>query len=314
LSPGFYSRAFLFSSYPSEVLPHTPIGYNPSLPRSTEDFFTWCKQYGVNSRPAAPETIVRYLTDLAVRGLKVSTITRRVSAISQAHQSVGLDSPTHSLLVRSTLAGIRREIGVTQLGKAPVLTEDLRVMVNALPHSLIGKRDATLLLLGFSGAFRRSELVGLDVEDLRFIREGLKVTLRRSKTDQEGEGIEKGITYGSHPETCPVRALEGWLHAAEISSGPVFRSINRHGQLQQGRLSDKAVALVVKRSVAAAGLDPAQYSGHSLRAGLATSAAQHGVEERVIMKQTGHRSTATVRKYIRMGSLFRENASAMVGL
>jgi integrase len=187
-------------------------------------------------------------------------------------------------------------------------------MVNALPENLLGKRDRAFLLLGFAGAFRRSELVSLDVADVETNREGIVVTLKRSKTDQEGQGRRVGIPYGSNAVTCPVRALNEWLEASAITAGALFRSVNRHGQLRSERLSDKAVALVVKRSAEAAGLDASQYAGHSLRSGLATSAAQAGVSERAIMAQTGHKSLNMVRRYIREGSLFRENAAAKIGL
>lgn len=277
-------------------------------------FVEWCETYGLNPLPATPQTVASYLTEIVEAGMKVSTLTRRVSSISQAHQSANIDSPTHSMIVRSVMAGIRRNKGTAQQGKTPVLTSDIRQMVEKLPDNLLGVRDRALLLLGFAGAFRRSELVSLDIEDITFTRDGLKVLLRKSKTDQESQGITKGIAYGSHLETCPVRALQHWIEASEIKTGSLFRPINRHGQMQPGRLSDKAVALIVKRQASAAGLDPELYSGHSLRAGLATSAAEAGVNERAIMKQTGHKSTSMVRKYIRMGSLFKENASAMVGL
>jgi len=278
------------------------------------NFTEWCKAYGLSSLPASPETVANYLTESVESGMKVSTLTRRISSISQAHQAANIESPTHSMIVRSVMAGIRRNKGTAQHGKTPVLTADIREMVSTLPDNLLGIRDRALLLLGFAGAYRRSELVSLDVEDITFARDGLKVLLRKSKTDQEGQGITKGIAYGSHLETCPVRALQQWIETSKIQSGPLFRAINRHGQMQPGRLSDKAVALIVKRQASAAGLDPELYSGHSLRAGLATSAAEAGVNERTIMKQTGHRSENMVRKYIRMGSLFQENASAMVGL
>jgi len=215
---------------------------------------------------------------------------------------------------RGVWAGIRRAKGTAQAGKAPALTADVRAMVATLPDTLLGVRDRALLLLGFAGAFRRSELVGLDVADLEAGRAGLVVALRRSKTDQEGAGRKLGVPYGAHPATCPVRAVQEWLDATGLTAGPLFRSVNRHEQLQPGRLSDKAVALVVKRTAAAAGLDPARYAGHSLRAGLATAAAMAGASERSIMAQTGHRSERMVRKYIRDGQLFRDNAAATVGL
>lgn len=278
------------------------------------DFVKWCDAYGVVALPATSETVARYLTARA-ETVKVSTLQRRLSAISQAHTAAGL--PRFSVLdepLRSVWAGIRRVHGVAQHGKAPVVTTDIKAMVAQLPESLLGLRDRALLLIGFAGAFRRSELVGLTREDVQITSEGLTIRLRRSKTDQEGAGRVVGIPYGSHRETCPVRSLQAWLEASGITEGPLFRSINRHGQMQLGALSDKAVALIVKRWAEAAGLDPAQYGGHSLRAGLATAAAQAGVAERVIMAQTGHKSADMVRRYIREGSLFRENAAAEIGL
>lgn len=279
-----------------------------------KDFKGWCAAQGVCAMPAEPQTVAYYLTALIKKGLKVSTLQRRISAISQAHQAADHETPTKHAAVKSVWAGIRRAEGTAQEGKAPVLTADIRAMVDTLPDGLSGVRDRALLLLGFAGAFRRSELVGLNVEDVTPGHEGLVVTLKRSKTDQEGQGRKVGIPYGSHPETCPVRALQAWLEVTGIKFGSLFRAVNRHSQLKPGRLSDKAVALVVKRAAEAAGLDPDQYAGHSLRAGLATSAAMAGVSERAIMAQTGHRSVNMVRRYIRDGSLFRENAAAGVGL
>lgn len=277
-------------------------------------FQAWCAAKQLASLPAAPETVVLYLTELASKA-KTSTIQRRISSLSQAHQAAGLESPTKSAPVKAVWQGIRRAKGIANEGKAPILTEDIRVMIGAIRKgTLLSVRDRALLLLGFAGAFRRSELVALDVEDLSFPREGLVIALKRSKTDQEGRGEKKGIPYGSHPDTCPVRALRDYLERSGISSGPLFRSVNRHGRLSSSRLSDKAVALIVKRSAEAAGLDPAIYSGHSLRAGLATQASMAGVSERAIMAQTGHKSTAVMRRYIRDGNLFRENAAASIGL
>lgn len=276
-------------------------------------FTAWCEQHGCPSLPATAETVAIYLTDQADR-CRTSTLQRRIASISQAHQAAGHETPTTAAAVRLVWQGIRRTKGVAQEGKAAAVTADLRRMVATLPDSLLGVRDRALLLVGFAGAFRRSELVGLDRADVAITLEGATITLRRSKTDQEGEGRKVGIPYGSRPDTCPVRALGGWLEAASITDGPLFRSVNRHGQLQPGRLSDRTVALVVKRAAAAAGLEPNRYSGHSLRAGLATSAAAAGASERSIMAQTGHRSAAMVRRYIRDGSLWRENAAATVGL
>jgi len=276
-------------------------------------FETWCSEAGLDPLPADPETVALYLADKAGT-LKVSTLAKHLVAIGQVHKLAGLESPTSDERVRIVMRGIRREHGVAQEGKAPVLVQDLRRMVDALPDGLIGVRDRALLLLGFAGGFRRSELVGLAVGDLAFREEGLVVMLRRSKTDQEGEGRQVGIPYGSRIQTCPVRAMRSWLAEAEIKEGPVFRAVDRHGNLGGGRLSCKAVALVVKRAASRVGLDASEFAGHSLRAGLATSAAAAGVPERVIARQTGHRSMAVLRRYIREGDIFRENAASMVGL
>jgi integrase len=187
-------------------------------------------------------------------------------------------------------------------------------MLATLPDGLAGTRDRALLLTGFAGAFRRSELVGLDRADLEFNARGLVITLRRSKTDQEGHGRKVALPYGSTFETCPVRSMQAWLEESGITDGPLFRKINRHGQLHLARLCGSAVALTVKRSVRAAGLDPSKYSGHSLRSGFATAAAIAGASERAIMNQTGHQSSKMVRRYIRDGNLFRDNAAAKLGL
>ena len=277
------------------------------------DFDAWCAAHGLPSLPAAPEAVALYLTALAER-CKVSTLQRRVSAISQAHQAAQLEPPTRSLAVRTVMAGIRRAKGTAQVGKAAAVTDTIRAMVGTLPDRTLGHRDRALLLLGFAAALRRSELVGLDVSDVAFTRDGLVLTIRRSKTDQEGQGRTIGIPPGANSVTCPVRALKAWLTAAGIEDGPLFRPITRHGHIAPVRLSDKAVALVVKRTAKAAGLDPSTFAGHSLRAGLATSAAAAGVSERAIMAQTGHRSLAIVRRYIREGNLFLENAAGKVGL
>lgn len=254
-----------------------------------------------------------YLAHLADIGKKASTINRRTAAIRFAHRVAGYESPTGSMLVEATAAGIRRTIGTAQHGKAPAVTADILAMVATLPDTLKGQRDKALLLIGFAGAFRRSELVALQIADIEFCGDGVKLTVRRSKTDQEGEGTVKAIPYGKAPASCPVLALQAYLEAAAITTGTVFRAVNRHGRVG-GALSGIDVARVVKRAAQAAGLDPARYSGHSLRAGLATSAAAAGVTERIIMQQTGHKSERMVRKYIREGNLFRENAAGAVGL
>lgn len=277
-------------------------------------FEQWCAGAGLTSLPAEPETVALYLAQLADT-CKTATVSRRMAAIAARHKACGLESPASMRhgAVASVWQGIRRTNGVAQNAKAPVLVEDLRAMVRSLRPGVIGTRDRALLLIGFAGAFRRSELVALQFEDVQFTSDGLVVTLRRSKTDQEGEGRKVGIPYGSNPDTCPVRALKEWLETAAIESGPLFRSITRHGRIGAS-MSGCAVALVVKQYASDAGLERASVAGHSLRAGLATSAAIAGASERSIMNQTGHRSAQMVRRYIRDASLFHENAAAKVGL
>lgn len=277
-------------------------------------FTAWCGDHGQDALPASGETVALYLAALARDGYKAATIGRRVAAISQAHKTSNHPTPTAHPAVKAVWSGIRRAHGTAQSGKAPALTENVRAMVQNLGTDPLAIRDRALLLLGFAGAFRRSELVALDVSDLTTTPQGLIVQIRRSKTDQEGGGREVGIPRGQHASTCPVRAVQSWMATAGISTGPLFRAVNRHGHIADQRLSDKAVALIVKRSAAAAGLDPTVFAGHSLRAGLATSAAAAGISERSIMDQTGHRSVAIARRYIRHGSLFRDNAAGGVGL
>jgi integrase len=277
------------------------------------DFCTWSEAHGLSPLPTSPEIVAAYIAECAGR-LKAGSIQRRLNAITEAHKATGLDSPTHTGIVRNTIKGIRRTMGTAPAQKAPALTVDIRTMLDMADVGTIGARDRALILLGFAGAFRRSELVGLDVEDCAFGKDGLTITLRRSKTDQHGAGRKIGIPYGSNPDTCPVRTIQSWLELAGINTGPLFRSINRHGQVQPGRLSGIDVARVVKKLAQRAGLDAAKYAGHSLRAGHATSAAIAGASERSIMDQTGHRSVQMVRRYIRDGSLFRENSAGKLGL
>jgi integrase len=257
--------------------------------------------------------VASYIAECAVH-LKVGSIQRRLNAIAEAHKVVGLEPPTHSPIVANTMKGIRRTKGTAPTQKAPALIDDVRAMIDATDAGLIGARDRALILLGFAGAFRRSELVGLEVDCCEFGKDGLTVTLRRSKTDQLGAGRKVGIPYGSNPDTCPVRTVQAWLEQVAIAGGPLFRAINRHGQVQPGPLSGIDVARVVKKLALRAGLDATKYAGHSLRAGHATSAAIAGASERSIMAQTGHRSVQMVRRYIRDGSLFRENSGGKLGL
>jgi integrase len=280
-----------------------------------KQFRIWCEGNRLAPLPASTQAVILYATDLTKNhGKKWNTLSRRLAAISQLHQRAGFESPTHTWAMKQFLAGLRRELGVPPVRKKPVLVADIKQILNQIPDSTLGKRDRALLLLGFTGALRRSELIGLDVKDLELTCEGLIVNIRRSKTDQEGEGRKIGIPRGSDQTTCPIWAVEQWVAAAKISSGSLFRVMNRHNQVLPKRLSGEGVAIVVKRYVDKLGYDAALFSGHSLRAGLATSAAAAGKGERAIMNQTGHRSVTTVRRYIRDGNLFRENAADGLGL
>jgi integrase len=277
-------------------------------------FEAWCAAHQRAALPAAPETVALYITEMARRA-KVSTITRRLASIAQAHKEQGHESPTRAAVVQNVLKGIRRAKGTAPTQKAAAEIAIIRAMVATLDTTLQGIRDRAILLVGFAGAFRRSELAGLTLDDIQFTNDGLVITLRHSKTDQEGAGYVKGIPYGSTPSTCPVRALQAWLDASGIAAGPLFRSVWKGGrQLRPTPLGDRGVAEVVKRAAQAAGYDSSRFSGHSLRAGLVTTAAAAGVDERTIMEQTGHKTTTMVRRYMRRGSLFRNNAAAKVGL
>src|SRR5579884_3197746 len=230
------------------------------------DFCAWCERSSLNPLPATAEVVASYIAECSGR-LKVGSIQRRLNAISEAHMAVRLESPTHAAVVRNTMKGIRRTLGTAPAQKAPALIDDVRALVDVADTGLIGLRDRALILIGFAGAFRRSELVGLDVQDCAFSRDGLTITLRRSKTDQDGIGRKIGIPYGANPGTCPVRVLQSWLEQAGISDGPVFRSVNRHSKVQAGGLNGKDVARLVKKLASRAGLAAEQYAGHSLRAG-----------------------------------------------
>lgn len=272
-------------------------------------FEAFCQVHGLRSMPAAPSTVAMYLSARAAEGRKVATLAQALAAISQAHQLAGHTSPRSSTAVRETFKGIRRTLGSAPAQKAPLLASQLRAIAAELPETLGAQRDRALLLVGFAGAFRRSELVALDVSDCAFSTEGLTITLRRSKTDQEGLGRKVGLPYGSKASVCPVRALQAWLDAAGVTEGALFRSVDRHGNVG-GELGGRDVARIVKRAAAASGLDAKVFAGHSLRAGLATSAAKAGKGAHAIMKTTGHRSVAMVQRYIRDAELFNDNAAA----
>jgi site-specific recombinase XerD len=270
-------------------------------------FMAWCYRQGVaGGFPAAPDIVAGFLAAEAVRGVKAATIGRRVAAIGYAHRLLDLPDPTTTETVRRQVRGIRRTIGAAQTQKAPVTAEILAAMLSHVPAGLAGKRDRALLTLGFSGAFRRSELVGLDAADLVDDRDGLRVTIRRSKTDQEGEGQEVAIPHGRHVR--PVAAVRDWMSAAGITDGAVFRPVSRSGNVLAGRLTDKSVSDIVKRYAATIGLTVADFGGHSLRAGFVTTAADRDVSESRIMDVTRHKDTRTVRGYIRRANAFKGHA------
>jgi site-specific recombinase XerD len=279
------------------------------------DFRQWCETHQLAFLPASPQTVALYLTDRAAT-LKTSSLARRLTTINRAHQAAGQPSPAtmQNAVVSEVWKGIKRTKGIAQHGKKPLLTPDLRRMIAELPQDLRGLRDRAMLLAGFAGGFRRSELAALRVENVETTPDGLIIRLGRSKTDQEGQGRPVALPYGSDRETCPVRALRAWLEQAGITSGPLFRALDRFGVVSDKALHPDSVGYLVKRAAGRAGFETAEYAGHSLRAGLATQAAMNGATELAIMKQTGHRSLATVRKYIREGSLFRDNAATKLGL
>jgi len=258
--------------------------------------------------PAKPELIAEYLAAHA-EILAISTLTRRLAAISKTHSLQGYESPTKSDLVRAVMKGVRRTHGKPTSQKSPVLKDDVVAMVERLGEGPRDIRDRALLLVGFAGGFRRSELVALAYNDIDWTPKGIVLSLRRSKTDQEGRGRQVAISY-ARGCTCPVKALKAWLDTAKITEGPVLRGVDRHGNVAHRRLSTEAVARVVKERAAAVGMNPSRLSGHSLRAGMATSAAIAGVETWRIRRQTGHTSEATLQKYIRNEEQFAGNTAA----
>jgi integrase len=261
------------------------------------------------SIPGSADTVASYLAAHA-DALSVATLVRRLASISKAHEARALPNPTRSELVRATMRGIKRTRSCAQHEARPLLKDDLLLVLDAMGMGigLKAMRDRALLLIGFAGALRRSELVGLDVGDIEHVRQGIVLHLRHSKTDQEGHGQKIGIPHG-RTRWCPVTVLNAWVTASGITEGALFRPVDRHGRIQTMRLSGEAIALVVRERVAAAAFDPALYSGHSLRAGLATSAAQAGVPTWRIRAQTRHASDTMLARYIRTGELFVDNAA-----
>jgi integrase len=277
-------------------------------------FREWCATKGLCELPAAPETVALYLAACADAGLAVATLAQAKAVLTRKHEDAGHTSPCAAPLVKQAWAGIRRRLGVAPNQKQPLDADQLRAMYSVLPEGLVGVRDRALIGLGFAGGFRRSELVALDVGDLSFVARGLEVLVRRSKTDQEGRGLTKNVARGRDPTTCTVRAVRDWLELAGIAEGPVFRPVDRHGNVRSQRLTAQSVALVLKRAAAAAGLPTREVSGHSLRAGFVTEAKKHGADDAAIMDQTGHKSLAMVQRYHRRARKWEKPASEKLGL
>jgi site-specific recombinase XerD len=270
-------------------------------------FQAWCRDRGVDALPAAAETVAAFLAHDVETGTRASTLGRRVAAIRYAHKLAGHPAPTDDERVKATMRGIRRSLGTAPRKKAPATAERIVSMALSASGDMKGLRDRALLLTGFAGAFRRSELVALDCEDLEESELGFKVTIRHSKTDQEGAGQTIAIVRGS--VACPVAALKAWLAAAGITSGPIFRSVKKGGAVA-GRLSSQTVAEIVKAYAERVGLDPAVFAGHSMRSGFLTSAAKRGASIFKLMDQSRHRSVESLRGYVRDAEIFKEHAGA----
>ncbi|GJG86831.1 hypothetical protein tb265_20120 [Gemmatimonadetes bacterium T265] len=271
-------------------------------------FTAWCVARALPSCPAAPATVAVFLADEAQRGVKASTLSRRLAAIRYAHLAAQLEPPTQAEEVRRVLRGIRRAVRTAPAKKAPATAECVVAMVSHCPKTLAGLRDRALLLLGFGGAFRRSEHSALDVADLDEWPEGLRVTVRHSKTDQEGAGAVVPVARGTH--ACPVKALRAWLTGAAITSGPVFRPVSKYGRPRAACLSPYSVGEIVKAYAERAGYDPALFGGHSLRAGFLTGAAERGKPLDRMMAVSRHKRVDTVLGYIRRADDFKDHAGA----
>ncbi len=276
------------------------------------DFALFCVQSGFKSLPSEPKIVSLYLTNLSSKNAKMSTLKRRLVSIGVIHKLKGYYLDTKHPSIIENIMGIKRRKGSIQKGKKPILINDLRKIINVVDNTkndeLKKKRDRTIILIGFSGGFRRNEIVSLDFDDLDFVSEGLKIMLRKSKTDQFGVGSLKALPYFDNQEYCPVISIKNWLKLAKINSGPVFRRFTKGSGLTENRLTDQSVALLLKQYLELAGINSKNYSGHSLRSGFATSAAESGAEERSIMAMTGHKSTEMVRRYIKEANLFKNNA------
>ena len=264
-----------------------------------KDFSAFCAKNGLNYLPTEPKILSLYLTHLSANS-KFSTLKRRIASISVIHKLKGHYLDTKHPIIMENLLGIKRTKGSHQKAKKPILINDLRLIINAINQTNQIKkrkiRDKAIILIGFSGGFRRSELVNLIHDDVEFVNEGVKIFIKRSKTDQSGEGMTKAIPYFDNQLFCPVVSLKNWMNISEIKSGKIFD------------ISDKSIALIIKKYASLSGLDPNKYSGHSLRSGFATSTAESGAEERNIMAMTGHKTSQMVRRYIQEANLFKNNA------
>jgi len=264
-----------------------------------KDFSAFCAKNGLSSMPTEPKILSLYLTHLSATS-KFSTLKRRIASISVIHKIKGHYLDTKHPIIMENLHGIRRVKGSNQKSKKPILINDLKTIINAIDKAKESEnrklRDRTIVLIGFSGGFRRSELVNIEYDDVEFVSEGVKIFIKRSKTDQSGEGMTKAIPYFDNKLFCPVLSLKNWINNSEIKSGKIFD------------ISDKTVALIIKKYASLSGLNPNRYGGHSLRSGFATSAAEFGAEERNIMTMTGHKTTQMVRRYIQEANLFKNNA------
>ncbi|MDC1126506.1 site-specific integrase [Candidatus Pelagibacter sp.] len=276
------------------------------------DFGLFCAQNGFKSLPSEPKIISLYLTHLSTKEVKMSTLKRRLVSIGVIHKLKGHYLDTKHPSIIENIMGIKRRKGSFQKGKKPLLINDLKLLIDVIDkvnkEKIMRARDRSIILIGFSGGFRRNEIVSLDFDDLDFVSEGLKINLKRSKTDQYGEGSVKGLPYFDNSQYCPVLSVKKWIEISNIDSGPLFRRFSKGSKLTDNRLTDQTVALLIKKYLNLAGIDSKNYSGHSLRSGFATSAAESGVEERSIMAMTGHKSTEMVRRYIKEANLFKNNA------
>ena len=276
------------------------------------DFGLFCAQNGFKSLPSEAKIISLYLTQLSTKEVKISTIKRRLVSIGVIHRLKGHYLDTKHPLIVENLMGIKRRKGSIQNGKKPLLINNLKRLINVIDQQKKEQikilRDRTIILIGFSGGFRRNEIVSLDYDDLDFVEEGLRINVKRSKTDQFGEGSLKGLPYFDNSQYCPVLSIQKWIEISKINSGALFRRFTKGSNLSEKRLTDQTVALLIKEYLDLAGIDSQNYSGHSLRSGFATTAAEAGAEERTIMAMTGHKSTEMVRRYIKDANLFKNNA------